>query len=543
MELKGKEKIVWIIIFSILFIPPVVFSFEFTSFIYPKEIALSILFILLMAFSLMERKISIIPVPLFIFLVMNIFLFLSGLYAKVPQQTLIRSAELFLVFITLFLLTNFIKEKKYNTCVEYGMLLSGIVVAISLVVQYYNILPVLFPPYSFYDQLYSVFGNQNLAGGYIAIIIINFLVYWDRIQIKEIYKFGSLFILGIGLILSNSRSSWFSVMIISILFIIRKYREGEWSKEKYLYFGGMVLLIILLTFPIVYERIRYSFSDMDMGFRVRVWIYDGSIRMFLSNPLLGVGFGNFYYWSPKFLADVLHSSYGQMHFRNEVLTLHAHNDILELITEVGIFGMLFIFLFYFYPLLSYKNLYVWSVFVLISLLNPIFISSSHLIVSFLSLIKSEERVTRKNYYISGFLVVNNKTKYLVCGLGLFTVIFLCSVLWFPDYRLRQAEKLLILGQDCEKQYQSLIDSEFATYAMYEGYAQHLMMKGDYKRAYEVLRKALDKTDGGNVYLMLGQCAEELGEKKECIKWYRECLYRYPDNKYVKERLITIGGLK
>lgn len=539
MDLKGKEKIIWIIIFSILFIPPIVFSFKFTSFIYPKEIALSILLILLMPFFLMERKTSIISVPLFIFLMMNIFLFVSGLYAKVPEQSLIRSAELFLVFITLFLLTNFIKEKKYNTCVEYGILSSGIIVAISLVVQYYNILPVLFPSYSFYKQLYSVFGNQNLTGGYIAIIIINLLVYWDRIQIKEIYKLGSFFILGLGLILSNSRSSWLSVMITSIFFIIRKYRESEWNKEKYLHLGGIVFLIILLTFPIVYERIRYSFSDMDVGFRVRVWIYDGSIRMFLSNPLLGVGFGNFYYWSPKFLADALHSSYGHMHFRNELLTIHAHNDILELITEAGIFGILFIFLFYFYPLVSYKNFYVWGVFVIISLLNPVFISSSHLIVAFLSLIKSEGRITQENYYVSGFLDVSNKTKYLVCGLGLFTAIFLCYVLWLPDYRLRQAEKLLILEQECEKQYQSLVNFKFATYAMYEGYAQQLMMKQNYEKAYEVLKKALHKTDAGNVYLMLGQCAEKLGKEEESIRWYRECLYRFPDNKYAREYLKII----
>ncbi len=546
MELKGKEKIIWVIIFSILIIPPIVFSFEFTSFLYPKEIALSFLLILLMPFFLMDRKTFVIPVPLFIFLIMNIFLLLSGLYAKVPEQTLIRSAELFLVFITLFLLTNFIKEARYDTCVEYGVLLSGMIVAISLIVQYYNILPVLFPKYSFYKQLYSVFGNQNLAGGYIAIVITGLMVRWSKIQVREIYKFVSLFILGYGVVLSNSRSSWLSIVIISVIFIFRKYWKSEWNKERLIYFLGVigiVLLIILFSLPIVHERIRYSFSDMDVGFRVRLWVYDGSIRMFLSKPFLGVGFGNYYYWSPKFLADALHSSYGQMHLRNELLTLHAHNDILELITELGIIGLPLLFLFYFYPLFLYHNSYIWGVFIIISLLNPVFISSSHLIVALLFLIKNEGGGSQENSYVKRFLWVKNKTKILVCGLGLLTVIFLLYALWFPDYRLRQAEKLLILGQDCEKQYQSLINSRFATYAMYEGYAQQLMMKGDYKKAYEVLKKALYKTDAGNIYLMLGKCAEELGEKEESIKWYRECLYRYPDNKYVQEYLNLTEGLK
>lgn len=543
MGLSGKEKIIWIIIFCILVVPPIGFSFEFTSFLYPKEIILSILLIFLLPFFLREKKEIHLPASLVLFFLLNIFLFLTCLYAKVPEQTWIRSAELFLVFLTLFFLTSFIKEEQYVTCIEYGILLSGIWVSISLIVQYYDILPVLFPEYPFYKQLYSVFGNQNLAGTYIAIVIVGILVRWDKIPIRDIIKLACFCILGYGLILSNSRSSWLSVLIVCIVFFFIQTGRNNRDKKRFIYLFGVIFIGILLTFPLIWERLRYSFSMMDVGFRVRLWVYDGSTRMILSNPLLGVGFGNFYYWSPRFLGEALNSSYGNIHIRNELLTLHAHNDILELIAETGLTGVPLVFLFYFSPLFLYRSPYVGWVFILLSFLNPILISSSHVIVAYLALFQGGQVCRNKLIQKCKLLSVGKKTKYFMSVLGLLSILFLAYALWLPDYKLRQAEKLLILGQDCEKQYQSLVHSKFATYAMYEGYAQELMRKGNYASAYEVLKKALDKTDGGNIYLLLGRCAEELGKEEEGKKWYRECLFRFPSNQEALEYLKSIGDLR
>ncbi|MGC8845324.1 MAG: O-antigen ligase family protein, partial [Candidatus Hydrogenedens sp.] len=379
MNLVGKEKVVGIILLFTLLIPPIVFSFEFTSFLYPKEIMLSIFLILLLPYFLKNRERLFTPIPLIFFFILNLYLFLTFFYAKVPEQTLLRSMELFLVFITLVLISDLNRDGKYETYIEYGILLSGVFVAISLIVQYLDLLPVLFPNYSFYKQLYSVFGNQNLAGTYIAMVMVGILVRWDKFPMRDMFKFLSFFVLGCGLILSNSRSSWFSILIIMTFYFTNIYKENRGFNKKNTYILVSMLLGMLLALPFIYERLRYSFSDMDVGFRVRLWIYDGSIRMFLSNPFLGVGWGNFYYWSPKYLADALHSSYGSMHIRNELLTLHAHNDILELLSETGVSGLIFVSLFYLSPIFIYRNPYVWLVFILVSLLNPILISSSHLV--------------------------------------------------------------------------------------------------------------------------------------------------------------------
>jgi len=544
MSFMGKERIIGMLLLGILLIPPIAFSFEFTSFLYPKEIVLSIFLVLLLPFFIKNKEKLFLPLPFVFFLILNLYLFLSCLYAKVPEQALIRSAELFLVFIAVILITDINRKGNYDTVLEYSILISGLLVAILLIVQYFDLLPVLFPKYSFYKQLYSVFGNQNLAGTYIAIVMISTLVCWDNIPIRDIFKFICFFVLGYGLILSNSRSSWLSVLGVMAFYFISRYEKNIGHRKKQIYILIAMLLGILITLPLIYERLKYSFTDIDVGFRVRLWVYDGSIRMFLSHPFFGVGFGNFYYWSPKYLADALNSSYGSIHIRNELLTLHAHNDILELLTEAGISGFLLVGLFYFYPIFIYRNPYVWWVFIFVSFLNPILISSSHLIVACLSIHKEERRIFKeKNIQIEKLGNVNNKARIIFSVLSLLSILFLTYTLWIPDYKLRQAERLLILGHDCESQYKVLVSSKFATYAMYEGYAQELIRKKDYKNAYEILKKALKKTDEGNIYLLLGRCAEELRKKEEAIKWYRECLYRFPDNKTAREYLLFTGDLK
>ncbi len=543
MNDTGKEKIISIFIFLILFLPPLIYSFEFTSFIYPKEIVLSVLLVLLLPFFVRSKEKNHIPIHLLSFFLLNTVLFITLLYTKVPQQTIIRSAELFLTFLVLLILANFAKDRIQKESMVNGVLLSGIFVAVTLIVQYFNLLPVLFPQFSFYKQLYSTFGNQNLAGSYIAIVLIWLIVYWDRILWREGLKYTGIFILGCGLILSNSRSSWLSIMIILIIYLTNRLREDEKNKKRYLYILGILIVIFVITFPYIYERLRGSFSELDMGFRVRLWVYDGSLRMFLSKPFFGVGFGNYYYYSPKFLAEALHSSYGNIHIRNEILTLHAHNDILELLCEAGILGLFFILLFYFSPLWLCENSYVWSVFILISLFNPILNSPPHLIASCLSLIIWEECQQKDGDKNIRGIYLGSSIKIVVCALIMICISFLTYALWLPDYKLRQAEKLFILGKDCEKQYQSLVESKYATYTMYTGYAQELMRKGDYINAYKVLLNTLNKSDGGDVYLLLGRCARKMGMYEESKKWYRECLYRFPENKEARENLFSIGEIK
>lgn len=526
MNLTGKDNLAWSLIFLSILIPPLVYSFEFTSFLYPKEIALSIFLILLFPFFMNQKEKLFVPLPLLFFFVFVLFLCLGIFYAMVPEQTLIRCAELFFVLIFLIVIVAFYMNEKYKAAVNYGVLFSGICVALAMVIQHHNLLPVLFPEFSSYKQLYSVFGNQNLAGTYITLIMVWLLISKDELLKKTIYKVLCFFILGYGLFLSNSRSAWLAVFFIFALFYLNLLRNKKLENKQLLTVVVGILLAILLTYPYLIERITQSFSKDDVGFRVRLWVYDGTIRMFISHPILGVGFGNFYYWSPKYLAQALHSSYGGIHIRNELLTLHAHNDLLELLAETGILGLAMICIFYFLWLFIYKKSYVWIAFVLISFFNPIIISASHLVIAFLSLFNSEEEELNK-IKIGGIWLKRN-WRYIICFVGCLVVIFLSYALWIPDYKLRQAEKSLILGQDCIKQYQELVNSRFATFSMFEGYAHALMKKGDYEAAYKVLKKSLTKTDSGQVYLLLGQCAQKLGKKEESKQWYEEYLYRFPD---------------
>ncbi|HOL19778.1 MAG TPA: O-antigen ligase family protein [Candidatus Hydrogenedens sp.] len=545
MNLFKNENVIHTLIFSSIVLPPLIFSFEFTSFLYPKEIVLSGLLLLLFPFFLARTETLVVNLHSLLFLILILFFCLSIFYAKVPEQTLIRVSELTLFLVYIIVIDDFCVKSTYKNAMDLGIIISGLGISLTLIIQKYNIVPVLFPTFPEYKQLYSVFGNQNLAGSYIALSMIWLLTRKQEIIRKNLYVVLCSFVLGYGLFLSNSRSSWIAFLFCFILFIFDMGRDKE---DKYHLSIGLslgILLALILALPTVIPRITQSFSGSDVGFRTRLWIYDGTIRMFLKNPLLGVGFGNYYYWSPKYLGDALHSNYGNIHYRNELLTLHAHNDILELLAEGGIIIGILILIFYFLPIILYRKNYVWIVFLITSLFNPIFISGFHISIALFSLMNHINIGTKSvmNILSRYELFLNRKWRYVVVVLGIFIMVFLSYTLWLPDYKLRQAEKQLILHIDCSSHYQMLVKSRFASYATWEGYAQSLILKKDYENAYHVLKKALEKTDSGFIYLLLGRCASELGKKEESIRWYRECLYRFPNNIEAQEGVKVNSDLK
>ena len=64
----------------------------------------------------------------------------------------------------------------------------------------------------------------------------------------------------------------------------------------------------------------------DQSFLQRLKLYRGGIKMFISNPLIGVGIGNFIVWSTR--------------YTGLMMALYAHNIFLHIGAETGIVGLL-----------------------------------------------------------------------------------------------------------------------------------------------------------------------------------------------------------
>ncbi len=519
------------VIFTALF-----YSFQFTSFMYPKEIILGLFVILLVPFLLKEKSGRLDLRILFVFLSMIGVCLFSLSFSKVPEATLIKMGELSLIFLAWlgvsFFYTIIVDEK----FLFWAVWISGMSVAILTIFQYLGLLPVMFPLFSHYEQVYSVMGNQILVGGYLSICILWILERYDDVNVE--YLWVGLFIFWgvVGLFLTQSRSAWLAFFVPFLIYLSRIMKE-ESGRRKVYFLVVAVIIGIVITFPVVLPRLLSSFSLQDKGFWVRMWIYNGSIKMILNHLPWGVSFGNYYYWSPLYLGLTAQASERLLENSNEIITLHAHCDYLEWIAETGILGLIVILLFYFSWFIKRGASLVWICWLILSSFNYILLVVPLSYLAFLSNLKRDDKC---------YVVVSGLKWKGVAGVygvvSILVVVFLAVCVWIPDYRLRQAEKKFILGTECIDDYKALISKHFTPLSAYEGLANAYIVKGNYVEAYRILLDSLKISDSGSIYVLLGRCAYKLGREDEAIKWYREAIVRLPKNKEANDFLKRLDKL-
>ncbi|MDA8422068.1 MAG: O-antigen ligase family protein [Nitrospiraceae bacterium] len=143
------------------------------------------------------------------------------------------------------------------------------------------------------------FSNINALGLYTAAA---FLLFSRRTLTTRTKWFLFVFIAlaVLGVLLSTSRTAWFGIMLTSVImaFLVKK----SWKIFLITALGTAAAgITAYLTIPFVNDRIRAIVSDLSnfsagvtatsIGERFLMW--KAAIRMFLSNPLMGVGTGNY----------------------------------------------------------------------------------------------------------------------------------------------------------------------------------------------------------------------------------------------------------
>ena len=190
-------------------------------------------------------------------------------------------------------------------------------------------------------------------------ILLYFLTKEKKILIKTFFiilLFSTLFIISI----LGTRGAYIGVVIclISYLAYILKANFKKLFKIKEL---SLVITTVLL---VIFFNINSSQEDSNIISRastIRIDTQDGSINQrlryykqginhFIANPIMGVGIGNWKLFS---------IDYDKNEINGLVVPYHAHNDFIQLLVELGIFGLLFYGLFIFY---SVKKLFNNSLF-------------------------------------------------------------------------------------------------------------------------------------------------------------------------------------
>lgn len=167
----------------------------------------------------------------------------------------------------------------------------------------------------------------------LSVIFIVILTYIFYIKDKKIEKILSLIILAtvmFFLILTQSRSAYLSLMIISLFLILSSIAKMQ-KRYSFLILGILGMLILFLRNTPFGKRAK-AITIVDQSNLGRLEVYNESFRIFKENMLTGVGYQNFFSEQVS-NAYKIHSIYK-----------HPHNLVLKFLSETGIFGFIGYFL-------------------------------------------------------------------------------------------------------------------------------------------------------------------------------------------------------
>ncbi len=246
---------------------------------------------------------------------------LSGLFGydlKVTLASLLYFMKLALFY---FLIIQLVQSKTHLKMAVFIMIAATFTSLLAGILGYFTPLPFLGQG----DQgfrLRGFTGQPNVLALHILIIFPILVLYLFRganTYLKGLM--GALVFLALlGLLGTFSRAGLLGLgaVILGVLFVLR-------SNRWLLFTALLAFVIILFLIPdIIWERIlsvKDIAQDPSLRWRAKAWI--GAFDLFLKNPILGIGMGNFVFVSHTIVS--IHMS--------------AHNTFLELAAETGIVGL------------------------------------------------------------------------------------------------------------------------------------------------------------------------------------------------------------
>lgn len=196
-------------------------------------------------------------------------------------------------------------------------------------------------------QVSSLFSNPNVFGLMMAFTFqIVCLLYRNVLIVVLFFAFFYSTIL-----LSESRMAIFLVYLILILRII-----------PLINISPKILISLITSFTIILSlNFTFLFEFLDLNFRDEIW--EGARKAFFSNPILGIGLG-------QFQEDV-------SFFASGYKEQSVNNLFVGLLSELGIIGLILFTYFWLKPIISYKrrsnhNLWLKSSTALMILINSQF---------------------------------------------------------------------------------------------------------------------------------------------------------------------------
>ena len=301
-----------------------------------------------------EQETLINPIDIFYGLFLFVALF-SFLKAENIQESIIawsRYLTLFLTYFNLKLLLKRVNAKK--TLILIFILL--------LAIEAFYVLYIFLTNFTFQNGLGRIRELQGLAsnpniGAFSILIKLPFLLYALLNLENKFLKIPLYFLVVVStfdIYIISSRAAiigLYFLLIGLILILLVKKNIGNQFKRVVIFFGASIIFTLIIQNNLynISEKNREfatisrvsNFNDNSVDERIR--FSKASIDLFFENPFLGVGIGNWKITSLKKLnSEVIQYT----------VPYHSHNDFLHILSETGLFGLVFYIMIFLFPLIT-----------------------------------------------------------------------------------------------------------------------------------------------------------------------------------------------
>lgn len=334
---------------------------------YLIELIIGISFLLFLVNAWLQRQALVSSAPFDIWLAGFFLICIGSFFYTVDSGLTIRAiVDLGFFIILYFLVKNILAETKYLRYTIYFLL--GIAVALSLygIYQYffeYSTLKVFLDDYIAKDTLdarwdlvrgaiyqkriSSTFGLHNMFASFLgmAIPVSIALSCYEQERRSKIMFFIIALILLVAMLFTFSIGGWLSLFFALGIELILLWRALGYyrilepkTKRRLLFFliSCAAILFIVISAIVGIKR----FTPITLGSIKCRWIYlVSTLKIIKDNFLLGTGLGTFGNVYLKYMIP------GKINPAQDYATLYAHNLCLQILSEIGIIGLVVFFIF------------------------------------------------------------------------------------------------------------------------------------------------------------------------------------------------------
>ena len=456
----------------------------------------------------------------------------AGLFLKGVQrpEAVIEAAVRNALYLTAGLVAfDLLEQRAWRRRMRAAIVFSALIVAVLGMAQLAGLAELLLPSTGPNDQaVYSVFGNQDFYGGYLALGLA-LSVIPALTSTRQGWWWLLIFtVLLAGVGISASRSAWLAGGAGVLIVLLRPGGPVCWSRA-----GVCLLLTVLVCGVCIWqfpertvERITDTMRPGDEGGHLRLWFWSGATIMMGDHPALGVGLGNFSYWSPVYQGAALDMPGGELLEFNMLHTLHAHSEPLEVMVECGLVGLAFLF----WMLLAllprrgpeWPGLVALATFCLFN--SPLHSPPFGLVAVLLAcmLLARDHRAPLQSEDSLPFA-------WVTTGLAMALAVAVVWVTLIPSVLLARAEEAHVNGENPIAQYERVLAHNWPAPEAREAYAIALYEQGKLELAQAQLLLASRGLDTGRLHLLLGRVAQALGEEVLARSSMDAVLARWPWN--------------